>query len=235
MTGLPSVGEPPDDGLGGVVVERRLVQCLGAVVESCEQRWVDGLGEDIHRHVDEYRAGLSVLGEQERLLDDLGQQLGLVDAPAPLDERPIDLVLRGVGVQVDLLMRVPAVVVGGHVAGDHDHGDAIEGRIGHAGGSVGESGAEVAEYDRGTTGDARIPICCVGSYLLVADVDELDAAAGHGGEHGDVGVPAQAEHVADTALLEIPDELFGGGGVCPGHDRRPEPFGSRRWPGPRYE
>ena len=189
------------------------MQRLGAVVESGEQRRVDGLGEDVHRHVDEHRPGLAVLGEQERLLDDLGQQLRLVDAPGPLDERPIDLVLRGVGVQVDLLVRVPAVVVGGHVAGDHHHGDAIEGGVGHAGGGVGEARAEVAEHDRGPSGDTRVAIGCVGGDLFVADVDELDAAAGHGGEDGDVGVPAQAEDVADTAPFQIADELFGGGRV----------------------
>ena len=189
------------------------MQGLRAVVESCEQRRVDGLGEDVHRHVDEYRPGLSVLGEQERLLDDLGQQLRLVDAPAALDERSIDLVLRSVGVQVDLLVRVPAVVVGGHVAGDHHHRDAIEGGVGHAGGGIGEPGAEVAEHDRGPPRDARVAIGSVGGDLFVADVDELDAAARHRREHGDVGVPAEAEDVADTASFQIPDELLGDGGL----------------------
>ena len=75
MTGRRGLGEAGDDGAGCLVVERRLVQRLGAVVETGEQRWVDGLREDVHRHVDEHRPGLAVLGEQERLLDDLGEEV----------------------------------------------------------------------------------------------------------------------------------------------------------------
>ena len=93
MTGRSSLGEAGDDGARCLVVERRLAQCLGAVVETGEQRRVDRLREDVHGHVDEHRSGLAVLGEQERLLDDLGQEVCVVDAPGPLDERPIDLEL----------------------------------------------------------------------------------------------------------------------------------------------
>ena len=37
--------------------------------------------------------GLAVLGEQERLLDDLGEEVRSVDPPGPLHERSIDLEL----------------------------------------------------------------------------------------------------------------------------------------------
>jgi hypothetical protein len=87
--------------------------------------------EDVHRHVDEHRAGAAALGEGERLVEDLGEQVCRVDPPGPLDERPVDLPLIGVGVEVDLLVGVLAVVVARHVARDDDHGDRVERGIGH--------------------------------------------------------------------------------------------------------
>ena len=69
------------------------------------------LGEDVHRHVDQHRSRPAALGERERLLDDLGKEVRPIDAPGALHERPVDLVLRRVGVQVHFLVRVLAVVV----------------------------------------------------------------------------------------------------------------------------
>ena len=235
------LGEPGDDGARCLVVERRLVQRLGAVVEAGEQRRVDGLREDVHRHIDEHRPGLAVLGEQERLLDDLGEEFCPVDTPSPFHEWSIDLELRTVGVQVHLLVGVPAVVVGGHVAGDHHHGDAIERGIGDAGGRVGETRTEVAENDRGPTGDTRVAVGSVRGDLFVPHVDELDRAVGHGGENGDVGVSAQSEDVADAAPFQIADELFSSGWMTSAHCGTPtwpcggtdRVVGSARWSGPR--
>ena len=75
-----------------------------------------------------------------------GSSSALVDPPGPLDERPVDLELGAVGVEVDLLVGVPAEVVRRDVAGDDHHRDAVEGGVGDAGGGVGEPGAEVAEH-----------------------------------------------------------------------------------------
>ena len=211
------LGESGDDGVGGFVVERRFVQRLGAVVEAGEQRRVDRLREDVHRHVDEHRAGLAVLGQQERLLDDLGEEFCLLDPPGAFDERPIDLELRRVGVQVHLLVGMTAVVVRRHVAGDDDHRDAIERGVGDAGRRVRQARTEVAENDRGPSGDTRVAVGSVRGDLLVPDVDELDAAAGHRGENGDVGVPTQAEDVSYAAPFQVADELFGSGRVGSAH------------------
>ena len=93
-----------------------------------EQGDVDLGREDVHRHVHENGSGTAALGEGERLVEHLGNEVGLVDAPRALDERPVDLLLGGVGVQVDLLVRVLAEVVGGHVAGDHHHRESSRGR-----------------------------------------------------------------------------------------------------------
>ena len=65
----------PDDLLGRLLVERRLVQRLGVVPQALEQRDVDLLREDVHRHVDQHRPRPAALGERERLLDDLGEQV----------------------------------------------------------------------------------------------------------------------------------------------------------------
>ncbi len=79
--GSLGLGKSGDDGVCGFVVERRFVQRLGAVVEAGEQGRVDRLREDVHRHVDEHRPRLPVLGEQERLLDDLGEEFCPLDPP----------------------------------------------------------------------------------------------------------------------------------------------------------
>ena len=84
--------------------------------------------------------GPAALGQRERLFDDLGEEVRRVDAPRALDERPVDLVLRRVRVQVHFLVRVLAVVVRRHVAGDHHHRDRVERGVGHAGRGVGEPG-----------------------------------------------------------------------------------------------
>ena len=92
-------------------------------------------GEDVHRHVDQHRPGTPGLREMERALHDARQILDAVDAVDALAERPVDLELIGVLVEVDLLMRMAAVVVRRHVAGDHDHRDRIERGVGDAGGA----------------------------------------------------------------------------------------------------
>jgi hypothetical protein len=47
--------------------------------------------------------------------------------------------------QIDLLVRVLTEVVRGHVAGDHDHRNAIERSIGDASGGVRQPGSEMRE------------------------------------------------------------------------------------------
>ena len=195
----------------GLVVDRRPGQLPGVVREPREQGRVERLREHVHRNVDQHRAGLAALGQQERLLDDLGQELGLLDPPGSLHEGPVDLVLRGVGVQVDLLVGVPAEVVRRHVTRDHHHRDAVERGVGHPGGGVGQAGAEVAQHDARPSGHPGVAVGGVRSDLLVAHVHELDVAVRHGGQYGDVRVTAQPEHVANAAPLQVPDELLGGG------------------------
>ena len=95
--------------------------------------------------------GRPVCGQVERALDDARQIGGAIDAVDALAERPVDLELIRVLVQVHFLVRMPAVVVGRHVAGDHHHRDRVERGVGHAGRGVGQARAR-----GGVSSDARL-------------------------------------------------------------------------------
>ena len=198
-----------DDFARGREIERRLAQraCVG--IEPREQARVDFRREHVHRHVDQHRTRLPALGQQECLVDDLRKQFRIVDAPGALHERPIDLVLRAVGVQVHFLVRMFAEVVRGHIAGDHHHGNAVERRVGDAGRGIGEAGPQVRQQHRRLARDARVAVGGMRGDLLVAHVDELDPALRHGRQHGDVRVAAQAEDVAHAAPLEVAHQVIG--------------------------
>jgi hypothetical protein len=207
--GLLGAGQGQQDAVGGLVVDRGLLQHLGVGLEAIEQGDLDLHREDVHRHRDQHRAGPAAGGQLEGLLQDLGEQVGALHPPGALDERAVDLELRGVGVEVDLLVRMLAVIVAGNVAGDHHHRDGVQRRVGHAGRGVGQAGAEVAEHHGGLLLDPRIAVGGVRGDLLVTHIDELDRAVGQGGQHGDVGVAAQAEQVADAPVLEVFHQLVG--------------------------
>src|SRR5437773_9734661 len=133
----------------------------------------------------------------------------LVHAPGALHEWPVDLELRRVGVHVDFLVRVLAVVMRRHVSGDHDHRYRVERGVRYAGRGVGEAGPEVREHYRGLLFRPRIAVGHVGGDLLMANVDEFDPALLHLREHGDVGVAAQAEHVLDATGFQVLHQLTG--------------------------
>ena len=77
-----------------------------------------------------------------------GRSAGAIDAIDALAERPVDLELVGVLVQVDFLVRMAAVVMRRHVARDDDHRDRIERGIGDAGRGVGQARARDASAAR---------------------------------------------------------------------------------------
>jgi len=200
-------GERFHHARGGLVVDRRLVQRLGVMREALKQRRIDRLGEDVHRHRHQHRPGPAAPRELERLVDDLGEEIRPLDAPRAFHERAVDLVLRRIGVQVHFLVRMLAVVVARHVTRDHHHRDRVERSVRHAGRGVGEPGPEMAQHHGGLPLRARVAVGHVRRDLLVARVDELDGALRELGEHRDIGVAAQPEHVLDAALLEVLHQL----------------------------
>jgi hypothetical protein len=200
--------QPGDDRSGRFVVDRRLVQLAGVLFDPLEQRDVDFLGEDVHRHVDQHRPGLAALGKLEGLFQYLRHVLRALDPPDPLAEGAIDFALGAVGVQVDLLVRVLAVVVARDVARDDHHRDAVECSVGHAGCSIGQPRAQMTENDRGLFFRPGIAVSSMGSDLLVAGVDEFDRTVFQRRENGDIGVPAEPEDIFDTSVLKVFHQLF---------------------------
>jgi hypothetical protein len=103
----------------------------------------DGSREMVHRHAQQDRAGASGRRGPEGALGEPGQVGDPVDLPGPLHERPVDGRLVAVGVQVDLLVRVPAPVVRRDVTGDRDEGHGVESSRQDAGDGVGHAGSHV--------------------------------------------------------------------------------------------
>ena len=196
-----------DDPCRGFVVDRRPMQRLGVVREPREQARVDFLGKDVHGHGYQHRSRPPTLGESERLLDDFRKQVRPLDAPGALHERPVDLILRGVGVEIHFLVRMLAVIVARHVARNNHHRDRIKRGVRNAGRGVGQPRPEVAQQHRSLALGARVAVGHVRRDLLVARIDELDPAARERCEHGDIGVPAQAEDVLDAPLPKVFHEL----------------------------
>ena len=139
----------------------------------------------------------------ERALDDARQIARVVDAVDALAERTVDLELVRVLVQVDFLVRMAAVEVRLHVAGDHDHRDRVERGVGHAGGGVGQPGTEMRQQHARLAGRARVAVGGVRRDLLVARADVADAAAAERVEQADDGVAGEAEDDLDAEALEV--------------------------------
>jgi hypothetical protein len=102
-------------------------------------------GKDIHRNVDQHRAGTATFGEDESFFQDLGEEVCRIDTPDALAERTVNFALGGIGVQVHFLVRVLAVVMRRHVAGDHDHRDRIERGVSDTRSGVGQARREVRQ------------------------------------------------------------------------------------------
>jgi hypothetical protein len=146
------------------------------------------------------------LRKVKRALDNARQIANVVDAIDPLAERPEDLELIRVLVEIHFLVRMPAVVVAGNVASDHHHRNRIEGRVGDAGRGVGEAGAEVRHQHPDLARRARVTVGGVRGDLLVPGGDEADLALAERIEESDDGVAAQPEHHLDAEALEIVGE-----------------------------
>ena len=132
-----------------------------------------------------------------------GRSRDVVDAIDALAERPEDLELIRVLVEVHFLVRMASVVIGRNIAGNHHHRDRIERRIRDAGGGIGEAGPEMRHQHADLARGARITVGGMRGHLLVTGGDVADLALAERVEKSDDGVAAQAEDHLDTEALEI--------------------------------
>ena len=161
-------------------------------------------GELVHRHIDQDRARTAGLSKTERLVHDLRKSLDIIDSPDSLADRLKELVLSGITVHVDFLMRMLAVVVARDIACDDDHGDGVEGSVCDTGKDVGDARPKVAHHDGRLVGDTRITVSCGGSNSLVTVGNVLQGfRAGHCVQHSDDSVTAKAEDVFYAAALKV--------------------------------
>jgi hypothetical protein len=145
----------------------------------------------------------------KRAFDDAREIFHAIDAIHAFAERPEDLTLIGVLMQVHFLMGMAAIEVRRDVAGNHDHWDRIERRVCHPGRGIGEPRTEMRQQHARLSGGARITVSGVCSNLLVPRRDVTDAALRERIEEPDDGVTAQAEDHIDAKALEIFGEQVG--------------------------
>ena len=207
------LGQRPDDLPRGVVVQGGLLQRARVLRHPLEAVRGDALAEDVHRDIHQHRSRLPAFGHVERLFEDFRHEFGAVNPPGPLDEGAVDFPLGRIGVKVDLLVRVLAVVVGRDVARDDHHRDAVKRGIRHACRAIRQARRKMAQHHGRPALNAGIPIRRMAGDLLVPDGDELDGAVGHRRQNRDVGVSAEAEDVPHLAPLEEIDDMLGDGPV----------------------
>ena len=124
--------------------------------------------DDVLGQVDHHGAGPAGAGDVERLMHHPGKVLG------PLHQ----IVVLGGGTgdagRVRFLECVVADQVGGHLAGQADHGYAVHQRIAQAGDGVGRAGAGGDQHDAHLTGRPCVALGGVDRAAFLADQDVAD-------------------------------------------------------------
>ena len=146
----------------------------------------------------------------KRPLDDARQIGDIVDAVDALAERPEDLELIGVLVQVDFLVRMAPVVVRRHVARDYDHRDGIESGVGDPGRGVGQARTEMGQEHTDFARRPRVAVGGVRGHLLVAGRNVANAALPERVEKPDDRVATQPKDHLDAEPFEIIGQQVGG-------------------------
>ena len=139
----------------------------------------------------------------ERPLHHARQIADAIDTVDALAERPVNLELIGVLVEVHFLVRVAAVIVRRHVARNHHHRDRIERCIRHAGAGVGQAGAEMRQENPRLARRPRVAVGRVRRDLFVPRRHESNPAFPERVEQGNDRVTAQTEDDLDAKALEI--------------------------------
>ena len=137
--------------------------------------------------------------------------LRTIDAPGAFAERPIELPLIPVDLQVQLLVRPSTAVVRRHIPGNDNERDGIERGCRRAGDRIHHPRPGMREHDTGLAGHTCVAVRHVRRSLLVARGDEVDPAPRQSVEDRYVRVAAQPEHDLDAVALQLLDENFGSG------------------------
>ncbi len=174
-----------------------------------EEPGVDLHGENIHGNGNQHGARAAGDRKAKGLVHHLGKELRPVHPPGPLHEGAVNLVLAGICVEVHFLVGMTPEITARDVTCNDHHGDRVQRGLSHAGRGVGDPGAEVSEkHARNPTSlSPGIAVGGMGSYLLMTDGHEMDAAFLERIEETDDGVAAQAKNLLHTTGLEKLHEL----------------------------
>ena len=167
-----------------------------------------GAGRELHvlGNVDEHRAGPAVRGDVERLVQDAGEIVDVLDQPVVLGRRPRD------ADGVAFLEGVVADEMGRHLPGEADDRDRVHQRVGQRRHHVGGARAGGDQRDADAAGRAGIAFGRMAGALLVTDEDMLDIVL-----LDDLVIDRQdraagiAEDVLDALVLQRPDDHFRAG------------------------
>ncbi len=125
-------------------------------------------GHDVLGQLDVGGAGLLALGHLERLANDLGDDLRVLDAGVPLRDRAHH------PRQVDVLVRLLVHPLEVALARERHERSAIEIGVRHGGDEVERARPQRSQTDPGAVSQAPPHVGHVGAALLVPDRDELD-------------------------------------------------------------
>ena len=152
---------------------------------------------DVHRDVDEHRAGTPRAGDVEGLRMMRGQVLGRVlHQVAVLDDG------QGDAGDVGLLEGVEPDEVAAHLAGDGHHGHAVHVGVGDGGHQVGGSRTGGGQADPHLARRSGVAVGGVARALLVPHQDVVDVEIVEGVVQGDDLPPGEAEYGVDPFALE---------------------------------
>ena len=189
---------------------------------SRDDRRVEGLRQDVHRHRHQDRPRPSGLRNVPRAGEDARHLVRASEPPRALDEWGEHAGLIGITQEVELLVRAAILEVCRDIPGDHDQGNRVQGGRRDACGCVRQARSDVQDHDAWLAGSARISVRCVCGHLLVAGGDESRSTASFEcGQQADVGVPAQSEREFDLPVPEEGGDVVGHG---QGHRCLPVPW-----------
>ena len=120
-------------------------------------------------------------------------------------------------------MRMPAVVIGWDIAGDHHHRNRVQRGIRNAGRGIGQAGAQVRQQNARLSGGACISISGVRGCLFMPGCDEAYLGVlAECIQDGNYGVSAQPKYDLNPHKFEVVNQLIGRNAIPLLWSRRPD-------------